>query len=292
MKVFHELKKRALDLSNAISGHSGDECIIYKTVNGEPCYLAYYFPPEYDRSQKYPVFFFVHGGGWVSHKIFEDQEHWQGDYLGFLARYYANKGFVSVGIDYRLARDAGQTEHYGMLQCYEDCCDALDYVLAHADEYGIDTWKMYLLGESAGGHLAGALATFHYDRCYAFRKVFLVNPITHFEDRWEKMIPMNSSHSKLANLTVEERATFLSPLYQVQKGNCQVVLIHGNDDTTVDPEHSLRFYDRMLELGCQCELHLIEQTKHAFLLAEYYKDGPDACKTAIGIIDECVKKSL
>ena len=289
MKFFHELRNIDIDLSNDVSRHSGDEGVIYKTVDGEPCYLAFYFPPGYDKTKRYPVFFFVHGGGWVSHKVFAEQKHWNGDYIGFLARYYADKGFVCVSIDYRLIRDAGQAENYGIIECYEDCCDALDYVIAHADEYGIDTKKMYLLGESAGGHLAGALATFHYERCYAFNKVFLVNPITYFEDGWRESIPTNSKHSRLAELTLEERAKFLFPLYQVWQGICEVVLIHGADDTTVSPEHSLKFYDRMMELGCKCELHLIEKTKHAFLLTEYYKEGLDACKLAIAIFDGSVK---
>ncbi len=30
-------------------------------------------------------------------------------------------------------------------------------------------------------------------------------------------------------------------------------------------------YERMKELSKSCELHVIEKTDHAFLLAEYYK---------------------
>ena len=288
MIKIHKLDGSKIDLSKTILHHSADKIIAYKTVVGKPIYLGYYLPENYERNEKVPVFIFVHGGGWDTHKVFDDQPEWQGDYLGYLARYYADKGFVSVSIDYRLSRDSGQAKNYGIIDCYEDCCDALDYVISHADEYGIDIQKMYLLGESAGGHLAGALATFHYDRKYSFEKIFLVNAITHFYDDWKAGVPVNSSHPRLIGLSFDECAEFLAPLCQIKEDIGEVVLIHGEDDTTVNPEHSHQFYDRVVEMGRMCELHLIEKTGHAFLLAEYYKRGLEACKIAIGIIDEKV----
>ena len=279
-----------IDLSDAITKHSADEIVAYKMVDGEPIYMGYYFPHEYDRSKQYPVFLMVHGGAWSSHMIFEEQLHWQGDYLGYLARYYAERGFVSVSLDYRLARDCGETEYYGILECYEDCCDALNTVISNADMYGIDIERMYLLGESAGGHLAGALATFHYKKRYGFKNVILVNPITYLDDaKWERYVPVDTGKKCLEEFNFEQRAAFLSPLEQIDEETCDVTLIHGEEDGTVNPEHSRRFYERMKHFSRNCELHLIEKTKHAFLLAEYSKET-DACKTGIGIINEILRK--
>lgn len=284
MICFHELKEIDIDLTDAISRHSADEGVVYKTVNGEPIYLGYYFPKNYDKQKKYPTFLFIHGGGWCSHTIFEEQPHWQGDYLGYLARYYADKGMICVSIDYRLAVDCGQNDGYGIIDCYEDCCDAVDYVLGHADAYGVNIENMYLLGESAGGHLAGAVTTFHYDRKYSFQKVILVNAITHLEDDWKDRVPVNTTHPKLADLSFAERAAFLAPLYQISDETGDVVLIHGESDTVVNREHSVKFYDRMKELGKNCELHTVRNTNHAFLLAEYTPNIM-ACKVGINIIN-------
>lgn len=277
------------DISSAVQEHSADEIIAYKKVDEEPIYLGYYFPKDVCTQKEYPVFLFVHGGGWKSHKVFEDQKHWAGDYLGYLARYYSQKGFVCVSIDYRLFDEKKQ--NHQIIDCYEDCCDAVDYVISHAKEYRIDTSQMYLLGESAGGHLAGGLAAFHYDRTYHFQKVFLINPITHFDDMWKEIgVPRESKHLKLMMLSFEEKAKFISPLYQLWKGVGEIILIHGKEDTTVNPEHSERFYQRMKELGKSCEIYLLEHTSHAFLLAEYYKHGLSACKTAIQIIDKHIEQ--
>ncbi len=289
MEFFHELKDIDIDLTDAIAGHSADETIAYKEVEGEPIYLGYYFPKNYDRSKKYQTFVFIHGGGWASHKIFDEQPHWQGDHLGYLARYYADKGLLCVSIDYRLLKELGQAAGYELVDCYEDCCDAMDYVLEHADEYGVDINHMYLLGESAGGHLAGGVATFHYDRRYEIERVFLINPITDlYDNAWNKRVPKESAHAKLADLSLDERANFLSPLYQVDEQIGDVILIHGEADTCVNPEHSKSFHRRMQELSKACDLHIIANTQHAFLLAEY-TSNITACKMGVDIINQYLK---
>lgn len=285
MKLYHEQKAASTNLERYIAAHSANRTVAYKKVDEAPIYLGYYFPKDYNAAQVYPTFVMIHGGGWSTHKLFADQEYWQGDYLGYLARYYAEKGFVCVSVDYRLTKEKGQAEGFGILECYEDCCDAMDYILQHAEECGIDRQCIYLLGESAGGHLAGALATFHYDRTYAFKKVFLVNPITQLYDLWKEYVPEKTTHPQLAGMSLEERAEFLSPLCQLDKAVSEVILLHGEADNTVNPAHSLCFYERMQELGRPCTLHLLAGTKHAFLLAEYYKGGQWACETAIEVID-------
>lgn len=288
MEYFHELSEIDMDLSAAIARHSADDCVVYKTVDGQPYYLGFYFPEAYDKANSYPTFVFIHGGGWSEKKIFSDQSHWQGDYLGFLARYYADKDYVCISIDYRLIKDNGQAEGFGLIDCYEDCCDALDYLDIHSSDYGIDPNKMYLLGESAGGHLAGAVATFHYDRRYQFKTVFLINPITDLNDhKWGQYIPIECKHKQLASLTLQERIDFLSPVRQADDRTSPVVLIHGHSDGCVDPMHAKTFYQKMRALSKECDLHFLDKTSHAFLLAEYTPQQ-HACKMGIQIIDRCL----
>lgn len=110
MISYYSIEEKELDLSHAISFHSADVTVAYKEVAGNPVYLGYYLPTDFDQKNKYPLFVFVHGGGWSSHMIFSDQSQWQGDYLGYLARYYADKGFVCVSMDYRLARDGDRQQ--------------------------------------------------------------------------------------------------------------------------------------------------------------------------------------
>ena len=292
MKFEHNLENVNIDLEGSIARHSADECAVYKRVAGEPLYLGYYFPKDYDKKKKYPLFIFIHGGGWESHQIFADQKHWQGDYLGYLARYYADKGMICVSLDYRCIREQGQIAGYELIDCYEDCCDAVDYVLTRAEEYGIDRETIYLLGESAGGHLAGAVGTFHYERRYHFKKIFLINAVTDLlDEKWSSRVPRITEHKKLKELDMEQRAMFLSPLYQMDVSTSPTILLHGGADTIVSPEHSVKFYRRMCELSKTCDIHMIKNTDHAFLLAEFTKEI-QACKMGISIIDKYLEKNM
>lgn len=217
--------------------------------------------------------------------VFEDQSNWQGDYLGFLARYYAEKGFVCVSIDYRLVQDNGQAPGYGLIDSYEDCCDAVEYIHATASSFGIDTDRIYLSGESAGGHLAGCVSSLQYRKSFSFATVFLINPITDLNDpTWYSYVPRDSQHPFLAEKSLEERVTFLSPLHQLGSPANFTVLIHGDADSCVNPEHSIAFYRKMCSLSLPGDLHIIQHTDHAFLLAEYTQEV-DTCHTEIKIVD-------
>ena len=172
------LKDINIELTSSIARHSGNENLAYKVVDGKPIYLSIFYPLDYKRDYKFPVLFLIHGGGWESHKIFEGETNWQGDYLGYLARYFSDKGYICISIDYRLMQEMGQKEGYQLTDLYSDCKDAVNYILDHESKLKIDITRAYVLGESAGGHLAGLLATKYRRENFSFKCAFLVNAIT------------------------------------------------------------------------------------------------------------------
>lgn len=282
----HSLIPTGIDFHNSIARHSGDRTVAYQTVASVPVYMSFYYPPNITQ-QKFPAIVLIHGGGWLSHKIFPDQDgQWQGDYLGFLARYYADHGFVCISIDYRLSREDCQCEHYQLIDCYDDCACAMDHILENAESHHINTDRMYVLGESAGGHLAGMLATSYTRKNFQFRKAFLINAILDFEhcDKYIERIPKQTQHPALAQLSFIERARYLSPVCHIREDTCPVVLIHGAADTTVNPSQSTSFEKAMQYRGRICDLHIIENTDHAFLLAEY-TDNLIATQVGVSILN-------
>ncbi len=291
MVYMHKLTEGNAEISKSVSHHSGDKTVSYKTVDGKEIGMSFYYPENYSNKKKYPTFVFIHGGGFGGHKIFDDQSGWAGDYLGYLARYYSYKGFIGISIDYRLASRDRQQEGYQIIDCYDDCNDAMDYILDNSESIGIDTKNVFILGESAGGHLAGLVTTKYKRQGFGFKASFLINPITDLvgDERWNKSVPQRSDNPALARLDKGDYAEYLSPLYNISGETCPVVLIHGATDGVVPPVHSERFYEKMAEYSRECELHIIEKTNHAFLLAEY-TDNLAACKVGIGIIDKYIEK--
>jgi len=92
----------------------------------------------------------IHGGGYVAGKAAE---------LEFAHRPLAEAlGCAIVSVDYRLAPE---TPHPGPI---EDCYAGLAWTFAHAARLGIDAARIGVMGESAGGGLAAALALLARDR--------------------------------------------------------------------------------------------------------------------------------
>lgn len=258
------------DLTDSIASHTGDKIVVYKVVRGEALRIAFYLPEDFSLNKKYPALLCVHGGGWMGRKIFEDQSEWAGDYLGFLARHFTKFGFVGISIDYRLMQDNGQPDGYQLIDLYDDCVDACTYIYDHRSEYGIDEHNITLIGESAGGYLAAALATFPFKRLpFAFKKTILVNAITNLYDNWNKRSPLKSGHPSLAGLDSGEIAKQLSPLEHITPKLSPVILLHGEKDNCVSLEQSRLFHKKALAAGVDSRLYVLPGTDHAFLLAEY-----------------------
>lgn len=92
-----------------------------------------------------PVLLYVHGGGWRA------GSRLRGAPLAGFARAHR---FLLISIDYRLvprARDAGD--------CARDLAAAVSWTLAHAAAWGGDPRRLFLVGHSAGAHLAALIAT-------------------------------------------------------------------------------------------------------------------------------------
>jgi acetyl esterase len=107
------------------------------------------YSPE-DRGERLPGVLHIHGGGFAVGSI--ETEH-AGSIL--LAR---TVGTVVVSVDYRLAPE------YRFPAGLDDCYDALTWMRDSADELGIDTDRLAVFGNSAGGGLAAAVALLARDR--------------------------------------------------------------------------------------------------------------------------------
>ena len=91
-----------------------------------------------------PVVMFFHGGGWVLGNL---ETH---DSL--CRRLAKESGCTIVAVDYPLSPEAR------FPQALQQCYDATMYVVDHADELGVLGDSLAVLGDSAGGNLAAALA--------------------------------------------------------------------------------------------------------------------------------------
>ena len=103
-----------------------------------------------DREEKLlPVLFYIHGGGWIAGRKEERRV-----YCGK----FADSGYIVVNIEYELAPEARFPVAIGQ------CIRAVDYILDRAKDYGMDTSRIALGGESAGVYYAAFVAAIAKDK--------------------------------------------------------------------------------------------------------------------------------
>lgn len=116
--------------------------VVYGQVHGAGLLADIAYP---EGPGPFPAILSVHGGRWVGgHRK---------DASTIKVEPWAKAGFFAMSIDYRLT---GCTPAPA---CYQDVLCALRWLHAHAKDYHIDPKRIFLIGQSAGGHLVSLAAT-------------------------------------------------------------------------------------------------------------------------------------
>ena len=105
-----------------------------------------------DAEGKLPVLLNIHGGAWVygNKKVYAPY-----------CMYLATQGFAVVNASYRLA------PKHTFPAPLEDVGAMVEWVVDHAEEYGLDVSNLFFVGDSAGAHLATAYTAIQLNEAYA-----------------------------------------------------------------------------------------------------------------------------
>ncbi len=237
-------------------------------VGGRYVPVIVYTPKEHGESPL-PVFFSIHGGGFVMARAAMD-----GAYCRRIAR---DVGCVVVNIDYRLSPEVTYPA------ALDDCYGAIKWVHAHAERIGIDQQRMAVGGYSAGANLSTVLCMLAKEKgelslCY---QVLCYGPMDltgghEFDDVPTDQLDMfppeierlfNSAYIGAA----DPRDGKLSPLYAPSlAGLPPALLVAGERDGLVC--QSRAYARRLRESGVTTELQLYPGVSHGFT----HGSGPEA----------------
>jgi acetyl esterase/lipase len=230
--------------------------ITYLTANNWEAKLDVY--QARDATTPNPTLIYFHGGGWVA----GSKESSSLTFLPFL-----NMGWNVVNVEYRLARISLAPA------AVQDSLCALRWVYRHGKEYNVDTNRLVLMGNSAGGHLAlttGMIpASASLDSLCPGSDELKVAAIINWygiTDVDELLSGPNVRDYAVmwlgGMLNREEIAKRVSPLTYVRAELPPIISIQGNEDPVVPYSQNVRLHQALDKAGIRNALVTIPEGKH------------------------------
>jgi len=184
-----------------------------------------------------------------------------------IAKTFVERGIAAFVVRYRLPnRESMVDKSLGPLM---DAQQAIKTVRSNADKLGVDPKKIGVIGYSAGGHLASTLGT-HFIKNYIPNKesinlrpdfMILVYPVVSMN---KKLGHLGSRISLLGMEPSKEKVELFSNELHVTNDTPPTYLTHAGDDSLVDVNNSIVFYQALQRNGVVGELHLFPKGNHGF----------------------------
>lgn len=203
-----------------------------------------------DGAERAPVVVFFYGGRW--------SEGSKDDYK-FVGQALASRGFVAVLADYRLYPSVRFPAFV------EDGAKAVAWARQRIDGFGGDPQKMFVMGHSAGAHIAAMLA---------------LNP-TYLEaagvsrDQLKGMVGLAGPYDFLPITAPDLRDLFgppetfqkSQPIFFADGRNPPLLLVHGEDDEAVWVKNTRNLAKAVAQAGGAVETVIYPEMSHRFIVA-------------------------
>lgn len=263
--------------------------IEYKLYNGNDSLRFDLYSPL-TGSDPFPTIITIHGGGWTM------GDKGAGN-LFQMNRYLASQGYVVCDIMYGLAQSdlnellelqevigrqqVNYNNSYTIPQMVANIGDFTHFLAEHAIEYKVNLSSIFVLGRSAGAHLAGCVALgFNnspfsevFNHSLSIRGGILFYPPTNMTLMLKNTLQITNLYTRWVNIQqlfdsiLEENASKYneySPISYVDANSPPILILHGNKDKLVPFTEATNLYGKMQALGRPCILLEMTLQGHAF----------------------------
>ncbi len=249
------------------------EDVVYGRVHGAGLLADIAYPAS---TEKLPAIISVHGGRWRGgHKR---------DGSTIKVQQWAGFGFFAMSIDYRLV---GCTPAPA---CYQDLQCAIRFAHASAEKYNIDTQRIFLIGQSAGGHMVSLAATLGdgpFPRTGGWEEASN-------EFRAVISVAANYELTKLSwgNIWTPERGDpiearkIASPVNHVRKDMRPLLILHSDNDRSVPIDNALEMVEALKKHEAPHLFHRYPDMGHMGINDEVIKRSLEFIKAQSGAADD------
>lgn len=227
--------------------------------------LDVYLPAEGEGP--HPTILALHGGGFYARSK---------DHFSPYARHFTDQGYALVPANYRYVTSAPYPAQV------EDVFCALAWIHANASEFGFDTDRIFVMGDSAGAYLASMIGTVETPGTYQGECPHEVPPstsplgvvllygffdLTNLDGHDPRSV--EASLERLMGAPVEEvsqeQLVEMSPMSWIDGGEPPFLVIHGTEDRDIQSWVSEEFATALKAAGVDATLFLVDDD-HAFLV--------------------------
>lgn len=246
----------------------------YKTTKEEDLYLDIYYPYSQEENQQYPIVLYTHGGGWFN----GSKENIVRPPVKAPFLELVEQGFAVVSINYRLTRHKTVL----MRDCVIDAMDALRFLSAKGQELGVDASRVYVLGDSAGGHIAQMITladpndfkgdkklygntykviagiSWYGPSDFTIKELFETNDPTKKADRFSSRITKTEANPQKIKAMYKE----MSPILYLTKNSPPLFMMAADKDTTIPVGHAYHMKKKADSIGAKVDMLVVKNAGH------------------------------
>lgn len=228
-----------------------DQAIVYGQNGDQPLELHAFMAANAPDGKPVPALLLFHGGRWLYGGPRD---------LYAQCRFFAAQGISCFSAQYRL----GKMNWPDVRGAIADARAALDYLVAHADELGIDPGRIAVGGGSSGGHLAAALGSGLPGAATSEQRpaaLVLYNPML-------DLAPGTPDHHLVGDHWHE-----VSPHHHIDAAVPPSLILVGSHDPEVPVATVEAYCEAVQAAGGRCEIALYEGESHGFFNKPRMRDA-------------------
>jgi len=255
--------------------------VLYKSTPQGDLYLDLYRPAADapgERDGRRPLAIYIHGGGWLN----GNKQLLVTSKLRPVYERLLDAGYCVAAFDYRLCEPGSGVT---IRDCVVDVKDALRFLSADAERFGVDPHRVVVSGTSAGAHLAQMLALTEpralpgepdlANVAYTVRAAVSWYGPTDFEKTElfdhdgknyfrENLAPRLFGPDPLSSEEETRRSRAVSPVQFLHPANPPLLLIQGDSDPIVPLAHAAYMKERAEAVGAPVELLVVKKGDHGW----------------------------